>query len=494
MYHKKILFFALFCFFVYNKNYAFDSLQNKTSSIKKLNIQECIKTTLDHNLNIKRSKLNLQTAKINFRESYLKPLPNLNFSGSYGNNSGRSIDPYTNQYLTNSFGYSNIGLNSSLTIFNGLSLSLGIWQSQANLQANTYDLDKAKNDVIINVITAYLNVILNEQIIETSNSQKNTTSNQLQRTIKLVDAGSLPISNKLELESQLATNEVDLVNAQNNYNLSLLNLKQIMLIPSNTEIELEIPEIEIPERIDLGIPVEEIYNTALQNLPEVKSAETRIKEAKLASKIAYSSGIPSIALGFQLGTNYSQAADREQYRIGDPKEQYSTLDISLDGGNTYNTVKLKQLVSEQIQTSNNFRLSEQFEKNISTNVALQLQVPIFNRFFTHSAVQRAKVNEQLSEINATDIKNQLRQNIETAYNNALASLKTYNASLKQVTVLETAFQNVENRFNAGAVHFVDYQVVSNNLFKAKADLVRAKYSYFFRLKILDFYQGKPITE
>ena len=492
--YPKILFTALFCFSIYQKTYALDSLVENASSIKKLNIQECIKTTLAHNLNIKRSQLNLQTAKINFRESYLRTLPNLNASGSYGNNSGRSIDPYTNQFLTNSFAYSNIGLASSLTLFNGLSLSLGIWQSQANLQANIYNLDKAKNDVIITVMTAYLNVILNEQIVEASNSQRNTTSNQLQRTIKLVDAGSLPISDRLELESQLATNEVDLVNAQNNYNLALLNLKQIMLIPSNTEIELEIPEVAIPERIDVITPVEEIYNTALQNLPEVKSAETQIKAAKLGTKIAYSSGIPSINLGFQLGTNYSQAADRAQYRIGDNKEQFSSLDISLDGGSTYNTIKLRQFVPEQIKTSDNFNLSQQFEKNISTNIALQIQVPIFNRFFTHSAVQRAKVNEQLTEINATEIKNQLRQSIETAYNNALASLKTYNASLKQVAALETSFRNIENRFNIGAVHFVDYQVVSNNLFRAKADLIRAKYSYFFRLKILDFYQGKPITE
>lgn len=456
-----------------------------------LDLQQTVDIALERNLNIQRSELNLRSSEINLTQSQMNRLPNANVGVGAGRNWGRSIDPTTNLFITQALYFSGIQGSSNMTLFSGMQLANTVKQNQLTMSASELDLEKAKNDVIVNVVTAYLNVILNQELVETARLQAESTGNQLDRTVKLVDAGSLPITNQLDLESQLASNELDLINSENDLALSLLSLKQALLLPSTTEVELVIPQVKVPEVLELDDDVEGIYSTALDAMPEIKSANLKVEAAEVGLRVAQGGISPTLSLGGSFNTNYSEIADRER-PIFDGTE-ISSFPIGYLERDPTQLVYTAREVPRVVSTEPDFPIFSQFSEYLSKQVNLSLQVPIFNRFATRSDIQRAIVTQKTAEISALETRNTLRQNIETAYNNANAALKSYNASERQVSALEQSFKNTENRYSFGAVNFVEYQVASNNLFRARSGLVRAKYTYLFRLKILEFYQGKELT-
>ncbi len=465
--------------------------QSENPQMLVLDLRQTVDLALERNLNIQRSTLNLRSAEINLKQSKMNRLPNANMGVGAGRNWGRSIDPTTNQFITQALYFSGIQGSSNVTLFSGFQLSNDVKQKQLVREASGYDLEKSKNDVIVDVVTFYLNVILNHELVETARLQAESTRNQLERTRKLVEAGSLPITNQLDLESQLASNELDLVNAENNLALSQLNLKQALLVPANTEIELLIPEVEMPEEVELDQDVDGIFRSALEVMPEIKSAELQVQAAEVGLKIAQGGMSPTLSFGGSFNTNYSEIADRERPIFEGTEVQ--TFPIGYLESDPSQLVYSSQTVPRVVRTEPDFPVFDQFQEYLSKQLNLSLSVPIFNRWATQSDIQRAVVTQKTAEITSQETRNTLRQNIETAYNNAVAALKSYNASERQVSALEQSFKNTENRYNFGAVNFVEYQVASNNLFRARSGLIQAKYTYLFRLKILEFYQGKELT-
>lgn len=451
-----------------------------------LTIEECVLIAIENNLNIKRGKLNLENSKATLLQARAAQLPNANVTASYGRNWGRSIDPTTNDFITQRISSSGLGGNSSVTLFNGMQLINSVRQSRVNLEASKYDLEKAVNDVTLGIATIYLNVIFNRELVENAQYQLESSQQQLERTKKLVELGSLPRSRELELVSQVATNEVNVINQQNSLDLAFLDLKQAMLIPASENIDIVVPEIELAAASDLGINPQGLYEIAEEAQPEIKSADLGVESAQLGLKIASGAQLPSLGLGGGFSTNYSDAFDQRPV-------------INSDAPVVYEPTGAVTASGEDVLAPNpsidyvDFGFADQYEENLSWRLGVQLSIPIFNGLNTHTSIQRSKINLQQAEITAIETRNTLRQQIETAYTNALAASKSYEASTRQVEALEETFRSVENQYNLGAANFTDYQVASNNLFGARSDLVRAKYDYIFKLKILDFYQGKPIT-
>lgn len=457
-------------------------------------LQECVNIALENNLTIQRSRLDLKTSEINLTQSKMNRYPNLNLSSSYGSNWGRSIDLTTNQFVTEKINSSSFGGQSSVTLFSGFQLSKAVKQSQSDLEVANYNLEDAKNNVSLSVITLYLNVVFNKELVGNANFQLNSTNEQLQRTTKLVDAGSLPITNLLDLQAQLASNEVNLINAENNYNLALLQLKQALLIPAGDKFEIEVPKVEVANIDAIDTDPGEIYKTAESNQPQIKSANLRIKSAELGYEISKGAYLPSLSLNGSFGTNYSSRANVARPILGDGTnivaDEIGYFEVSPNNRTpVFNDIEVP-VISE---IDPDYTLTEQFDDNFRRSLSLNLSIPVFNNWRTRSDVQRNILNKQRAEINARETKNQLRQTIETSYNDLMAASKSYNASEKQVKALEESYRIIENQYNLGAINFVDFQVSANNLFIAKSDLVRAKYDYIFKRKVLDFYLGKPLS-
>ncbi|MFO0329919.1 MAG: TolC family protein [Bacteroidota bacterium] len=451
-------------------------------------LKECVEIALKNNLTVRRNQLSVETAEINLLQSRMTMLPTVNLGGSTGYNWGRSIDPTTNQFIDQRIQNANINGNASLLLFNAFRVMNTIRQSVNDKAAADNDFTKAKNDVVLTVITNYTSVIFNRELFQTAQFQLKTTEQQLERTKKLEQAGSVPIGNVLDLEAQLATNELNAVQRENAYNLSLLQLKQALQLPASTPMEIEVPELVLYEQA-LAETSEQIYDIARQNMPEIKAAVFRVESSNYALKAARGNLFPRLSLNGSAFTNYSSAARIfNGFTITDPNPVIGF--IGSDPTITANQVRSLQPTGQASLIEKPF--GDQFSDNISRAASISLQIPVLNGFSARASLQRSKVTADQARVNLTDAENRLRQAIETAYNDATAATKTYNSSARAVKAREEAFRMTKQRYDAGATNYVDYQVSENNLFAAKSDLVRAKYDLIFKKKVLDFYQGKPI--
>lgn len=449
-------------------------------------LKECVEIALKNNLTVRRNQLSVETAEINLLQSRMTMLPTVNLGGSTGYNWGRSIDPTTNQFIDQRIQNANINGNASLLLFNAFRVMNTIRQSVNDKAAADNDFTKAKNDVVLTVITNYTSVIFNRELFQTAQFQLKTTEQQLERTKKLEQAGSVPIGNVLDLEAQLATNELNAVQRENAYNLSLLQLKQALQLPASTPMEIEVPELGLDEQA-LAETSEQIYDIARQNMPEIKAAVFRVESSNYALKAARGNLFPRLSLNGSAFTNYSSAAVIRQNTLSIDNPVIGFID-----GNPSQTVRS---IQTGIPTGGSLvekPFGDQFSDNISRAASISLQIPVLNGFSARASLQRSKVTADQARVNLTDAENRLRQAIETAYNDATAATKTYNSSARAVKAREEAFRMTKQRYDAGATNYVDYQVSENNLFAAKSDLVRAKYDLIFKKKVLDFYQGKPI--
>ena len=451
---------------------------------------ECLDYALENNLDVKRGELTLQMDEVDLKQSKADIWPNVNFGTQYAINWGRSIDPTTNLFISQRIQSMGVQGGASVTVFGGMQRMNTIKQNKIDLEASQNELEKAKNDVILNVVTFYTNVIFNQELLETAELQLGTTDQQLTRTQKLVDAGSVAISEVLDLQSQKASNELEVINAENSLNLALLNLKQVMQMPAAEELEVVVPEMEAEEYGFSLLSVGDIYQAAEISQPEIKSADLDVESSLMGERIAKGALYPSLSVGYSMFTNYSDALDPRTERDGTFGPPGEIVDAGFLTGDPTQTVTLFTPNPNFIEVDNG--VWDQFSDNISRSLNFTLSVPVFNGLSVRSSQQRATIFREQAEITAREVRNQLRQIIETAYNDAFAASKAFEASQRQVEALEESFRVTEKRYNLGAVNFVDYQIAQNNLFTAKSDLVRTKYDFIFKTKILDFYQGNPI--
>ena len=475
----------------------FSGYETNAQDIKKWTLEECIDYALRNNLLVKQSQLSVRDNELLLKQSKAELLPSLNVGGSYSNRWGRSIDPTTNQFDTEQIRSLNSYGQSQLLVYGGSRLRNTIKQNKTLLEGSQYDLQKVENDIMLSVATDFLNVILNKELLENAQLQLQTTQAQLETTSKQVKAGALPISSELDLIAQVESNKVRVINSENDVRLANLRLKQLLMIPSEEPFDIVIPEFD-EDLTRTVLTSEDLYTQSKNIMPEVQAAEKTVLSADLGVKIARGWFDPRLSVSADVYSNYSSVADRERY-ILDPDGTPTTVEVPI--GYFYNPIgptpeTIPVFKQEEIPAGNivdGYPVRDQFSDNISNSIGISLMIPIFNGLQTRTGYQRAKIQSEKARLYAEETRQVLRQNIELAYNNALAASETYNASTKQVASLEESFRAAEKSYNLGAMNIYDYQVASNNLFRARSDLLRAKYNYIFTVKVLDFYLGKPLS-
>ncbi len=467
--------------------------ENNGKAVKVWTLKECVDYALANNLNVQRGQYNVEGSEVDLLQAKMAMLPNLNVSLSNGYNWGRSINPVTNQFTTQQITSLSPNANSSVTLFNGFRIQNTVKQSTKDYQASEQDLLKAKNDVALNVVNLYINVIFNKELLENAKFQLSSSQQQLERTKKLVEAGSLPKSDELNLDAQVATNELNVITNENALDLSMLQLKQALQLPASEPMDIEVPQIDIEDLV-IDQSSQEIFEIARQSMPEMKSADLKVKSSYYAAKAAKGNLFPRLSLNGSINSNYSSANDVPRL-IPDGGTEIATspLPIAFFNPATGDQIPVTAYSYNQTGTmSEGYGYNDQLQDNLFRSASISLTIPLFNGLQARSGVRRSEINQHLAEISLKEAHNTLRQNVETAYNDAFAASKSYNSSLRQVQAREEAFRMVKQRYDLGAANFVEYQVAENDLFQAKSDLTRAKYNFIFRKKLLDFYQGKPI--
>lgn len=457
------------------------------SSENKVTLQEAIDFALKNNLSVKQNKLQVEQGINTLEQSKWAKYPTINAGANFNLYSGRNINPYTNGIITNTVGSNGYGVSSGVTLFDGYQTRNGIALNQLNLEASKLDLQNMKNQITLNIVVGYLNVLTQEDLLEVAQRQEDVTKTQLERTQKLVNAGSLPETNLFDIKAQLANDELSVVNAENAIVSAKLTLRQLMNAAADREIDVVRVEVPNPNIQPYPSSPAQIYEIAQSFLANVQAADMRVKASQKSVDIAKGLKMPVITASANLNSNYSTAAE---------KANVTQSIVEQEAGYT-NIAGVRYPVIAYVPTSSVTREKigyfSQLSGNGNASLGLNVRIPIFNGYSTKFRLTNAQINQKQSEIQADNVRLQLRQEIDQAYVNFTNSTKRYTALGKQVTALEESFRAAEAKYNVGSLNALDYSISKTNLDRAKINQIQAKYDYIFRIKILDYYQNKPLS-
>lgn len=427
-----------------------------SSAQEVITIQQAIEETLNNNLQIKRSKLNENLADEDFKQAKLAVYPSLNASASqnmgWGRNNLGNSGVYEN---TQNYSFSP-GVNLGVDLFNGFSKINQIRQNKILLDVGKANTDKIKNDLILQVITSYMQILYNKDFLVAATQQLAVAQQQLKQQQELLDVGNKTLADLAESKSQVATAELDVTTAENSLTISYLTLAQLMDIPSATKYAIKAPDVSTFNGASAIYNPEEVYNEAIGFFPDIKLAALQTASAQKSIDIARGNLYPRLSLSGSYGSFYNYNYNlQEGFR--------------------------------------NAALWDQIKNNVSKGVGIGLSIPIFNGLQARTSVRKAKINFLQSQNDEQLAKNNLNKVIYQAVADLKAAQSTFESTSKTFAARKESFSVIEQRYNVGLVNALDYSTSQTNKNRAEIDMIRAKYDLLFKAKVIDYYLGKQIA-
>lgn len=405
-------------------------------------LEQCIDTALVNNRRVKQQLLTKEARAIAYNQARQELLPNLNASAGQSFSFGRSLTA-ENIYQSANSSSTSFSVSTSLTLFDGLRIKHNIDARRADMNASEADLEKIHDDIIMSVTTAFLQVLMNKELLQIAKEQIQLTQKNIEQRESLVESGKMAEGELYELYAQEAQEELNIIQADNSLKLSLLDLAQILELSDFENLDIITPDDLIT--IDASIlPADSVYRSALTHRPEIRGAEYRLESSERNVSIIKSSYYPSLSFGAQMGTDY------------------------------YNLKGIE-----------NSSFSDQISNNLRESLGFSLQIPIFNRFDTRNRVRTAKLEVESSRIAIEDVKIELRKNIQQAYQNALAAKTRWIATQKSEMAVREAYRFVNQKYEAGRASQYELFQAKNNLTKTLSEQTQAKYEFAFRMRILE---------
>lgn len=411
---------------------------------KVYSLKQCVEAGISNNLDVLNADLLMQTSKIDWNQARLNMLPDLNASVNHGINKGRSVDPITNDYINREIKFAGYNVSSGLIVFNGLFLQNTVKQTALAYEASKMSWQQAKDNVTLDIIVAYLQVLNNEDLRVQAQNQVALSQKQVERLEVLNNDGAIKPSDLSDLKGQLSNDQINLVSAQNAVETAMINLCDLMNIPYDKDMKLERLDPSLFLLTYNDSPAQ-IYDRALGKFALIQSASLRTKSAQKAIQASRGLLFPSLSLNGSANSNYS-SSDQSKY--------------------------VKQL-----------------DNNFSTQISLSLRIPIFNNWFQRNRIKLAKITAKSYSYIEETAKTQLQRDVERAFANMTATYQRYKNYLNQVNYYRESFNAAEIRFNEGVGTPIDYLTAKNNLDRANINFIISRYEYLLRTKILDYYQG-----
>ena len=452
-----------------------------TAQENKMTLQQCIDTALKNNIQVKQSGLQADAASVNLKQAKYNMLPGLNGGFGYGLNQGRNVDPLTNNYINQQLTSSNVNLSSGIVLFNGMRLQNLIKQNSLTYGAAQMDLQQEKDNLTLNVILAYLQVLSNEDVLETSKTQAEVTGKQVERMGIMVKEGAAANYLLADLKGQLANEEIAIINSSNSLQQAKLSLCQLMNKDYNNELKLEKEGVDLSASA-YAATASDVYQSSLQNFALIKANNLKIKSAEKAIRVSRAGFYPGISLNGNLGSSYSSLAES---LTATNITEVSTGSYVVIGGNQNQVLRQQQNYS-----SSKPGYTRQLNNNLGTYAGINIQIPLFNNFQTKNNIKLATINYKNTALQSDNAKLLLKQNVEQAHLNMTASFEKYKVLTEQVLNFEESFRAAEVRFNNGVINAAEYLISKNNLDRTRISLAQSKYEYSFRIKVLDYYKGK----
>jgi outer membrane protein len=445
-------------------------------------LRSCIEYAVENSLSIKQSQIGLRNAQVSKQLAVESRFPSLNLNTSLGSNFGRTIDPTTNSFVVSSLYTNGFALNTGFVLYDGSRINNTVARASMDILAANKDLDVAVNDLSLSVAQAFLNVLLAYDNLEAARANLQLTQEQLDQISNLVKAGSLAEADQYEVESQLARNEQDVINAENNVTLGLLQLKQLMFLDPQIDLIIQRPTLNVDEFPPIATS-SEVLAAAMTTQPQIAAGEYRLQSALKEEKIAKSGYYPTLSTFAQLNTNYSSL-----FRAVEGFDVIQTPPTPVFINGEQSTIQFFQEVPRFVDQ----RYFDQLDRNLGVGVGVQLSIPIYSNGRTRLGVEQAKLNKYSVEIRNEQIKQQLQNDVERAIAEVKAGRQNYLAAQKSVKAAERVLQDANNRYNAGTINAFDYTNAKTRYDNAVITELLAKYEYIFRLKVVDFYLGRPL--
>ena len=423
---------------------------------KKWTLQECVIYAVDNNLTIEQYELDLENATIDRSDALGDMLPNMNASMSTSGNTGLILDPTTNGFVTGTIFSSSGSLTSSMTLFDGLRNIHRLNRAKLNTIANQYRLDDLKDDISLLVANSYLQVISNKESLKVFKAQYAVTEQDLERTKQLVESGVLPKGDQLEIEAAVADQEQQIVNAENLVLISRINLAQLLQITDYDNFDIADESFEIPPSDILNNSPKDIFGKALTFRSDIMLSQSFVDLALKDLEIAKGERYPTLGAFFNYNTRFSD----------------QTRD---------------QVTGEKIG------FKDQLWINDGISYGAQLNIPIFNGFRVSNGIKRSRISVEKARLQFEQDKLDLETNINQAYVDVKSFSKAYEAAQKTVEARRLAYNYSKERYGVGLMNAFDYSQAQSRVDNAEAVLIRTKYDYIFRLKVLEFYFGLPIV-
>jgi len=448
-------------------------------------LERCFRYAKENNIQLKQTEMSTEFAELDLDQSKANRLPSINGIANQRFNFGRSIDPTTNEFRSQTLPTTFFGLNASMDVFNGFSIQKNIKRSELALEDAKFQERIQENNLGLSIVSAYLEILRAQDQLTVLREQINITKQQKDRTEKLIKAGVLPKGDILNIESQIANENLNIVNAENVVSFSKLNLMQILEY-YDTEIQVVVPDMETPSSEDLiKFSVEQVYTLAMKNLPEMQSADLKKQIADMDVDLANAQKYPSVSISGGAGSNFAGI------KLPTSFEFVPTEVGRVEFEDTSFPIVIDQPVASGERKVIPF--GTQMNENFSYNLGINVSVPIFNKYQIKNGIKRSEIARRNAQLTEKITQNQLYQTIQQAFQSARSAAMTYETNKKNIDALEQALQNIEKRYDLGLSTALEYATARNNLAIAKLNLNAAKYEYVFRLKILDFYQGKPLN-
>ena len=460
-------------------------------------LQSAVDYALAHNLTVRASELTAQQQQATQRLNRAALLPTAGLSGTQSFSFGTNKDPFTNQFQAVNVRANNFALQGQVTLFSGFQLRNAVKQGVLDAEAAHFDVEKARNDLSLNVASSFLQLLLAQELIRASEARMKTVQAQVSRSEKLLKAGAVAEGNLLDSRAQLAGEERTLVTAQNQLALAQLSLVQLLNLDPATATRFTVVVPTLPDPATMAPASDALdpnatFETARQRQPEIKAADLRVHSAERGLEIARGGYYPRLTVAGGVQTGFSSVRTQVLRTLGEPVAvPVLQVNPTVPGG--FSATPYVLLSPQATVTTLPYKFLDQLSDNRGEFVQFSLNMPILNGLQTRVGVQRAQINVQQASLRAEQVQLQLRQTIQQSYADALAAQRRYAASARQAEALSLAFRNAEIRFNNGLLNGTDFNIARNNLTAAESDMIQAKYEFFFRLKVLDFYQGKPLS-
>ena len=426
----------------------FSFAQEVVSTTTKIwSLEDCIAYAIENNITVKDAALTKSIAAIDYNRAKSSRLPNLFGSASQSFSNGNTIDPITSSYVTDQIHSTNVGINSTMTLFQGNQLNNQIKQNKLLLEQSVFLEEVEKNNIVLNILETYLQTLYSKESIAIAANNVIASEQEVLRAKARLDAGTIALSDYTEAQSQAATTKYNVIAAKNEYQQYIIALKQLLELSPMEDIEIETIN-ENQDLINLELNKVDVYSKALGFLPEIQASTLNIAANETELPIAKGAFLPTLSLSGSLGSGYTSI--------------------------------------------NNNTFSDQFDVNFNQKLGLSLTIPIFNRNQTKAAVQTAAINIEKAHIQKLNTEKDVYKKVETAYQNAVSAQEQVIAAEASNTAAEQSYKLAQKKYELGGLSTTDLVISQNTYTNTQQNYLQAKYLNILYHQLLQFYQGNTI--